>query len=116
MVDKKQKLVEITRSFTYKLNCGNYQMADFFCSQKAEVPEDEAEKISEQLYEFCKSEVIKSVNAYKKLMPKPEKPLTFKEKETIRQAKEDELKNLDDERKLKEEVSFPKLDEVGNEL
>ena len=29
-------LVEIARQFTFKLTCGNYQSADFFCSQKAE--------------------------------------------------------------------------------
>lgn len=60
-----KKLVEIARSFSYKLNLGNYQTADFFCSQKAEVPENQAEKISEALYEFCKKEVMKSVNRYK---------------------------------------------------
>jgi tryptophanyl-tRNA synthetase len=57
-------LVEIARSFSYKLNLGNYQTADFFCSQKAEVPESKAEETSEALYEFCKREVMKSVNSY----------------------------------------------------
>ena len=59
-----QKLVEIARSFSYKHNLGNYQSCDFFCSEKAEVPEDEAEKKSEELYQFCKKEVIKSLNEY----------------------------------------------------
>jgi hypothetical protein len=61
-----KKLVEITRHFTYLFNIGDYQNTEFFCSQKVEVPEDEAEKTSEALYAFCKSEVIKSLNAYKK--------------------------------------------------
>ena len=60
----KQKMCEVARSFSYKLNLGNYQTCDFFCSQKAEVPENEAIKKSEDLHNFCKSEVIKSVNEY----------------------------------------------------
>jgi len=62
------KLIEIARSFSFKLNLPNYQNADFFCSQKAEVEEKEAEKTSEKLHSFCKREVIKSVNAFKKIM------------------------------------------------
>ena len=60
----KEQLVEIARSFSFKLNVGNYESRDFFCSQKAEVPASEAEKTSEALYEFCKNEVLKSVNKY----------------------------------------------------
>ena len=59
-----KQLVEIARSFSYKLNCGNYESRDFFCSQKAEVPYEEAVKTSEALYLFCKNEVMKSVNKY----------------------------------------------------
>lgn len=59
-----KKLIEITRSFTFKKNLGNYQSADFFMSQKAECYEDEAEKISEAIHEFCKKEVMKSVNGF----------------------------------------------------
>lgn len=66
----KLKVVEIARSFSFKLNCGNYQTADFFASQKAECLEIEKEKKSEELIHFCKSEVIKSVNAFKKIMEK----------------------------------------------
>ncbi len=60
----KQKLVEIARSFSRKLNLGKYETADFFCSQKMEVPEKKAIKASEELFEFCKDEVMKSVYAY----------------------------------------------------
>jgi hypothetical protein len=63
---KKPALVEIARSFSFKLNCGNYESRDFFCSEKAEVPEDEAEIKSEQLYQFCKGQVLKSVEEYQK--------------------------------------------------
>lgn len=55
-------MVEVTRSFTYKLNTGNYQSRDFFCSQKKECKEEDAEKISEGLYAFCVREVMKGVN------------------------------------------------------
>lgn len=59
-----EKLVEIARSFAYKLNIGNYQSADFFCSQKIECPESEAEETSKRLYHFCKTMVEKDVNEY----------------------------------------------------
>lgn len=61
----KNNLVEVTRSFAFKLNVGNYESRDFFCSQKAECPVDDVEKVSEALYQFCKAAVIKSVNEYK---------------------------------------------------
>src|SRR5579863_8321687 len=56
-----ETLVEIARSFSYKLNAGNYESRDFFCSQKAECKLKDAEDVSEALYAFCKSEVLKSV-------------------------------------------------------
>ena len=62
----KESIVEVVRSFSFKLSLPNYQNADFFCSQKKECPESEAEKVSEQLYEFCRNQVIKNVNEYKK--------------------------------------------------
>lgn len=61
---KTQNIVSITRSFAYKLNLGNYQTADFYCEQKAEVPENEAERKSEELYCFCRKEVEKSIKKY----------------------------------------------------
>lgn len=72
---KKIKLVEIARSFSYKMSLPHYENVDFFCSQKAEVPEKKAEKTSEKLYEFCRQEVLKSVCAYK-LENIPIKPTT----------------------------------------
>lgn len=70
-------MVEIARSFSFKKNLGDYQMADFFASAKKEVKESEAEAISEALYSFARAEVIKSVNAFmaegkKKPEPKEE--------------------------------------------
>ena len=59
-----EKLVEIARSFAYKLNCGNYESRDFFCSQKVEVPENEAEETSKKLFHFCKLMVERDVKEY----------------------------------------------------
>lgn len=54
-------LVEVCRSFSYKLNIGNYQSQDFFCSQKKAVPASEVEAASEALYQFCRRTVLKEV-------------------------------------------------------
>jgi hypothetical protein len=59
-----QGTVEVARSFSYKLNCGNYESRDFFCSQKAECPADEAEAVSQRLHEFCKSQVMQALRDY----------------------------------------------------
>lgn len=70
---KEKKLVEIARSFGYKLNVGNYESRDFFCSQKIECYEDESKETSQRLYEFCKIEVLNSVSAYKRLLEEPKR-------------------------------------------
>lgn len=64
--EKPSKLVHITRSFTYKLNTGNYESRDFFASQTAECYEKDIEKVSEAIYQFVKAEVLKSVNEWRK--------------------------------------------------
>ena len=58
-------LVEVARNFSYKLNLGNYQTADFFCSQKAEVKPEEVDKKSEELFDFCYVEVMRSIRKYR---------------------------------------------------
>lgn len=57
--------VEIARSFSYKLNVGNYESRDFFCSQKAECPIDDAERVSDALHAFCKTQVLKALADYR---------------------------------------------------
>jgi len=57
-------IIEITRSFSFKLNVGNYESRDFFCSQKAECFPEEAERIAEALHTFCKAMTMRAVNAY----------------------------------------------------
>jgi hypothetical protein len=58
-------LVEVVRSFSYKLNCGNYESRDFFCSQKAECRAEDAERVSDAIHAFCKAQVLKAVAQYK---------------------------------------------------
>jgi hypothetical protein len=89
------KIVEVTRSFAYKHNLGNYQSLDLFCSQKAETTLQDAEKTSEALYTFCKSEVVKSLNEYVKWGLKGEAeylkehpPIVYKEGQDPNEKKE----------------------------
>lgn len=62
-------LIEIARSFSYKMNCGNYESRDFFCSQKAECKPEDVEKTSDLLHAFCKEQVLRAVNAYRAEFP-----------------------------------------------
>ena len=48
-----EPLVEICRSYSRKINIGNFQSKDLFCSQKLEVPESEAEEASKRAIHFC---------------------------------------------------------------
>lgn len=68
--------VEIVRSFSYKLNTGNYESRDFFCSQKVECAAEDAETISEKVYQFCKTQVLKAVHEWREQGEYPsEKPV-----------------------------------------
>jgi hypothetical protein len=59
--DEKQPTVEIVRSFSFKLNLGNYQSCDFFASQKQACAKDEADQVSTDLYDWCYAQVMASV-------------------------------------------------------
>jgi hypothetical protein len=72
--------VEIARSFSYKLNAGNFESRDFFCAQKAECRASDAEKKSDELYAFCKRQVMRAVAEYRE----ENQPLTS---EQVRQRK-----------------------------
>lgn len=59
----------ITRSFSYKLNCANYngpqyESRDFFCSESSECSVEDAAEVSALLYSFCKRQVMESVREY----------------------------------------------------
>ncbi len=69
------KLTEITRSFSRKINLGNYETLDIFCSQKLEVPLLEAKKASKEAYEFCQREVMMSIKEIRAEQRKIKKPV-----------------------------------------
>ena len=60
------RLIGITRSFSYKLNLGDYQSADFFCSQRAECDPSMATEVSRDLYQFCQDEVREAILNFKR--------------------------------------------------
>lgn len=60
--------VEICRSFGYKLNVGNYESRDFFCSYKTEAPKELEREASQSAYEFCEEEVLAAVKEYRAKM------------------------------------------------
>ncbi len=80
--------IEISRSYSEKVNMGNYQTFDSFCSAKCEVDEKEADQKSKELYEFCKEQVKKEIKEYREEVEKTkeeyqrlvvEKKLNFKD-------------------------------------
>jgi len=58
--------VEVVRSFAYKLNVGNYESRDFFCSEKSECAAEDAPEVSAALYQFCKTQVLEAVKEYRR--------------------------------------------------
>lgn len=57
--------VSVTRSFSLKVNLGNYQSADFFSSQTVRCRASEAEEVSPKVYEFCRRQVRQSIADFK---------------------------------------------------
>jgi hypothetical protein len=56
--------VEVVRSFTYKLNVGNYESRDFFASQKITCEAAQADAASAMLAEWCEEQVLAQVKDY----------------------------------------------------
>lgn len=67
--EKELKLVEVVRSYSRKLNTGNYTTEDFFISLKEECEKKDLEKVSKELYFKCKEEVELSIRDYKVVNP-----------------------------------------------
>lgn len=68
-----QALVEVCRSFAYKLNLENhggprYESADFFASRKMQCAAEDADWVSQQIFEECVAEVRESVTRFKEEM------------------------------------------------
>lgn len=115
MANREIKLVEIARSFSRKINLGNYETADFFCSQKTETTPKQAEKVSEELFKFCESEVMKSVGEYWfKNPPKPKKTTKQDFIQAVKEAPEKQAEQdlgdeIGGERKEEDEEEYRKL-------
>lgn len=63
---KAEGRVEVVRSFSYKLNVGNYESRDFFCSAKAQCDAAEMEEVGVGLDDFVQDQVLTSVKQYSK--------------------------------------------------
>ena len=101
------QLVEIARSFSYKLNTGNYESRDFFCSQKIEVFESEAKEASERLFAFCQDEVMKSVHNYQlENLPAPKAKTSQVKTSNVREKKD----------KLEFNQRVEEINELGEEM
>lgn len=57
--------IEISRSFSRKVQIKQFEPVEVFCSAKAEVDPKNAEEASKRLFSFCKSEVINSITEIK---------------------------------------------------
>ena len=58
--------IKITRSFSAKVNLGNYENVDISCSAQAVVLAEEIHAQSDQLYNFCRNQVREEVDAIKR--------------------------------------------------
>ena len=68
-------MIEIARSFSRKVNTGNYETKDYFCSAKEECEEKDMSATSEKLFMFCQTMVEADIEVDKD----PNKPIpTFK--------------------------------------
>lgn len=74
----KEKLIEVARSYSQKLNTGNYTSADFFCSQKLEVPESEAEEASNKAFQWCYEQVQRDISMLTEAASNPGKTSIIK--------------------------------------
>ena len=64
-----QPMVEVCRSFAYKLNLQNhggpaYESADFFASRKMQAQADDVAWVSQQIFEECVAEVREAVRLF----------------------------------------------------
>ena len=85
------QLIEITRSFVWKISSSKYETIDFFCSRKEKCLKKDAKKTSKELHLFCKNEVINSVKDYKKELIKLETSIE-KATKKLKQTKQTKIK------------------------
>lgn len=58
--------ITITRSFSAKVNLGNYENVDISCSMQATVPADNWGEHSRALSDYCRDQVRQEVDAIKR--------------------------------------------------
>ena len=58
--------ITIARSFSAKVNLGNYENVNVFCSMQATVPADEWGVHSKALYDACRIQVREEVEEIKR--------------------------------------------------
>jgi hypothetical protein len=61
MPDPSGSRVEIVRSVSRKVNLGNYESVDFFCSCKASCDESEQDNVSADLTEWCYDQIREDI-------------------------------------------------------
>ncbi len=59
------KKIEISRSFSRKIQVSQYEPAEFFASYKSDCLLKDAEKVSKELYALCKRDVEHSVDKFR---------------------------------------------------
>jgi len=59
-----EKTLEICRSFSWTVQVEQFAPRNFFCSEKMECLESEAEETSKKLFHFCRMMVEKDVKEY----------------------------------------------------
>jgi hypothetical protein len=68
---REDRKIEIARSYSRKVNLGNYETCDFFCSMKAEVPEADAETAGWEMARRCVEIVKHDIAEYTSQGQKP---------------------------------------------
>ncbi len=101
-----EPLVEVTRSFSYKLGQPNYSSVDFFCSRKEQCPPVDAETTAETSYYFCKAEVLKSLIEYLEGVAQKEKAEREAEDEAIKVKRDVAAKKAEDKEKSKQSAEL----------
>lgn len=54
--------MEISKSVSLKVNIGDYQTVDLFCSIKSECEEKDLTKVGAKLHDYCVKEITKDRN------------------------------------------------------
>ena len=62
--------IEVARSFSRKVNMGNYSTVDFFASMKVEVTKDQADMAGKKLSNWCVQLVERDIEEYLETHPR----------------------------------------------